>query len=138
MALLEVAELRAGYGFPVLMGISFDVAEGETAVLFGLNGAGKTTTLSTIAGLLRPDGGTIRFDGSRIDGRSPTALVRAGIALVPEGRRVFPDLTVSNNLRLGAWTRRRGTRPPRRGRRSPPRGGSAPPPACPPPASRRS
>ena len=107
MALLEVEDLRAGYGFPVLLGISFEVADGETAVLFGLNGAGKTTTLSTIAGLLRPDGGAIRFDGERIDGRSPPQLVRAGIALVPEGRRVFPGLSVSNNLRLGAWTRRR-------------------------------
>jgi len=107
MALLEVEELRAGYGFPVLHGISFEVHEGETAVLFGLNGAGKTTTLATIAGLLRPDGGAIRFDGRRIDGRSPAQLVRAGIALVPEGRRVFPELTVAANLRLGAWTRRR-------------------------------
>ena len=107
MALLEVEDLRAGYGFPVLLGISFEVAAGEAAVLFGLNGAGKTTTLSTIAGLLRPDGGAIRFDGARIDGRSPTELVRAGIALVPEGRRVFPGLSVSDNLRLGAWTRRR-------------------------------
>jgi branched-chain amino acid transport system ATP-binding protein len=107
MALLEVEELRAGYDFPVLMGISFDVVEGETAVLFGLNGAGKTTTLSTIAGLLAPEGGAIRFDGRRIDGRSPTQLVRAGIALVPEGRRVFPELSVATNLRLGAWTRRR-------------------------------
>jgi branched-chain amino acid transport system ATP-binding protein len=107
MALLEVEELHAGYGFPVLRGISFEVVEGETAVLFGLNGAGKTTTLSTIAGLLRPDSGTIRFDGRRIDGRSPAQLVRQGIALVPEGRRVFPELTVAANLRLGGWTRRR-------------------------------
>jgi len=106
MALLEIEELRVGYGFPVLLGIGFEVEEGETAVLFGLNGAGKTTTLSTIAGLLRPDSGTIRFDGQRIDGRSPTWLVRHGIALVPEGRRVFPALSVSNNLRLGGWTRR--------------------------------
>jgi branched-chain amino acid transport system ATP-binding protein len=107
MALLEVEELRVGYGFPVLLGIDFEVAEGETAVLFGLNGAGKTTTLSTVAGLLKPDGGAIRFDGTRIDGRSPTWLVRHGIALVPEGRRVFPALSVENNLRLGGWTRRR-------------------------------
>src|SRR5918998_14568 len=77
MALLEVDELRAGYGFPVLMGISFEVNEGETAVLFGLNGAGKTTTLSAIAGLLKPDGGAIRFDGRRVDGWSPRQLGRA-------------------------------------------------------------
>ncbi len=107
MALLEVEELHVGYGFPVLMGISFAVEEGETAVLFGLNGAGKTTTVATIAGLLKPDAGAIRFDGENIAGRSPTQLVNRGIALVPEGRRVFPDLSVANNLRLGAWSRRR-------------------------------
>jgi branched-chain amino acid transport system ATP-binding protein len=107
MALLEVEELRVGYGFPVLMGISFAVEEGETAVLFGLNGAGKTTTVATIAGLLRPDSGIIRFDGADVAGRAPTHLVAQGIALVPEGRRVFPALSVDNNLRLGAWTRRR-------------------------------
>ena len=76
-------------------------------MLFGLNGAGKTTTVSTIAGLLKPDAGAIRFDGKEIAGRSPTQLVGDGIALVPEGRRVFPALSVANNLRLGAWTRRR-------------------------------
>jgi branched-chain amino acid transport system ATP-binding protein len=107
MALLEVDELRVGYGFPVLLGIEFTIEEGETAVLFGLNGAGKTTTVSTIAGLLAPDSGAIRFDGKQISGRSPTQLVREGIALVPEGRRVFPALSVANNLRLGAWSRRR-------------------------------
>ena len=87
MALLEVDELHVGYGFPVLLGIGFAVEEGETAVLFGLNGAGKTTTVATIAGLLKPDSGTIRFDGEDIAGRSPTQLVDRGIALVPEGRR---------------------------------------------------
>ena len=106
MALLEVESLEVGYGFPVLMGISFEVEEGETAVLFGLNGAGKTTTVSSIAGLLRPDKGSIRFAGEEIAGRSPTRLVAKGIALVPEGRRVFPGLSVANNLRLGAWTKR--------------------------------
>src|SRR5688572_8730334 len=106
MALLEVEDLRVGYGFPVLMGISFAVEEGETAVLFGLNGAGKTTTVATIAGLLKPDSGSIRFDGNEVGGRSPAELVAAGISLSPEGRRVFPGLTVSNNLRLGAWVKR--------------------------------
>jgi branched-chain amino acid transport system ATP-binding protein len=109
MALLEVKDLRVGYGFPVLMGISFVVEEGETAVLFGLNGAGKTTTVATIAGQLRPDSGSVRFSGDEIGGRSPVELVARGIALVPEGRRVFPALSVSNNLRLGAWVRRRET-----------------------------
>ena len=110
MALLEVEGLRVGYGFPVLMGIGFEVAEGETAVLFGLNGAGKTTTVATIAGLLRPDAGQIRFDGIDVAGRATTQLVAQGISLVPEGRRVFPALSVANNLRLGAWSRRRDAR----------------------------
>jgi branched-chain amino acid transport system ATP-binding protein len=107
MALLEIDELRVGYGFPVLMGIGFTVEEGETAVLFGLNGAGKTTTVATVAGLLKPDSGAIRYDDKDIAGHSPTNLVRAGIAMVPEGRRVFPALSVANNLRLGGWARRR-------------------------------
>ena len=107
MALLEVRGLRVGYGFPVLMGIDFDVEEGETCVLFGLNGAGKTTTVTTIAGLLAPDAGTITLDGEEIGGRSAAELVAKGVALVPEGRRVFPGLSVDNNLRLGAWVQRR-------------------------------
>ena len=107
MALLEVEELVVGYGFPVLHGVSFEVQEGETAVLFGLNGAGKTTTVTTIAGLLRPDAGVIRFDGKEIQGRTPAGLVAEGISLSPEGRRVFPRLSVSDNLRMGAWARRR-------------------------------
>jgi branched-chain amino acid transport system ATP-binding protein len=106
MALLEVRDLRVGYGFPVLMGISFDVEEGETAVLFGLNGAGKTTTVATIAGLLSPDRGSIRFDGHEVGGLPAATLVQHGIALVPEGRRVFPGLTVAENLKLGAWSKR--------------------------------
>ena len=107
MALLEIRGLEVGYGFPVLLGIDLDVEEGETAVLFGLNGAGKTTTVATIAGMLVPDAGSIRFDGEEIGGLPPASLVSKGIALAPEGRRVFPGLSVSNNLRLGAWARRR-------------------------------
>jgi branched-chain amino acid transport system ATP-binding protein len=106
MALLEVRDLRVSYENPVLLGVSFDVEQGETAVLFGLNGAGKTTMVSTIAGLLRPDAGSITFDGHDIGGQPPSKLVPAGVALVPEGRRVFPALSVANNLRLGAWSRR--------------------------------
>ncbi len=90
MSLLEVERLQVGYGFPVLMGISFVVEQGERAVLFGLNGAGKTTTVASIAGLLRPDGGSIRFDGEDITSKSAAERVAMGIALVPEGRRVFP------------------------------------------------
>jgi branched-chain amino acid transport system ATP-binding protein len=103
MALLEVEGLRVSYDNPVLMGVSFEVEEGETAVLFGLNGAGKTTTVSTIAGQKKPDAGAIRFNGTDIGGRPPSKLVPLGVALVPEGRRVFPALSVANNLRLGAW-----------------------------------
>ncbi len=114
MALLEVNDLRAGYGsLPVLGGISFDIEEGETAVLLGLNGAGKTTTILSLAGLLKPWGGTIAFNGEDITGADPRKLVSQGIVLVPEGRRVFPQLTVAQNLRLGAWPYKRdrkGTR----------------------------
>jgi branched-chain amino acid transport system ATP-binding protein len=107
-ALLEVEDLVVGYGsYPVLHGISFEIEAGETCVLFGLNGAGKTTTVTTLAGLLKPTSGSIRFDGKPIAGKPPAALVAEGISLSPEGRRVFPRLTVEQNLRLGAWTRRR-------------------------------
>jgi branched-chain amino acid transport system ATP-binding protein len=106
MALLEVEDLRVSYDNPVLLGVDFEVEEGETAVLFGLNGAGKTTTVQTIAGLLQPDGGSIRLAGTDITGRPPSKLVPMGVAMVPEGRRVFPGLSVANNLRLGAWVRR--------------------------------
>src|SRR3954469_3063747 len=107
-ALLEVRDLRVGYGdIPVLQGIDFDVEEGKTTVLLGLNGAGKTTTVTTIAGLLKPWAGSITFGGDRIDGKDPTSLVEAGLVLVPEGRRVFPALTVGQNLRLGSWTKRK-------------------------------
>ena len=110
MAFLEVEGLRVGYGFPVLMGIGFEVEAGETAVLFGLNGAGKTTTVATIAGLLKPDDGSIMFDGNEIAGKTPADLVAMGISLCPEGRRVFPGLSVANNLRLGAWAKRKSSK----------------------------
>ncbi len=106
MPLLQVDDLRVSYDNPVLLGVSFEVEPGETAVLFGLNGAGKTTTVQTIAGLKKPDSGTISFEGGDIAGRPPNRLVPMGVALVPEGRRVFPNLSVANNLRLGAWSRR--------------------------------
>ena len=107
-ALLEVRDLHVGYGaIPVLQGIDFDVEAGTTTVLLGLNGAGKTTTVTTIAGLKAPWAGTIVFEGERIEGRDPAALVERGLTLVPEGRRVFPGLTVRQNLRLGTWTKRK-------------------------------
>ncbi|HVE74189.1 MAG TPA: ABC transporter ATP-binding protein [Mycobacteriales bacterium] len=107
MSLLEVEELRTGYGaLPVLQGISFAVEEGETCVIFGLNGAGKTTTVNCLAGLLPTWGGEVRFDGVKISGKDAPGIVRAGISLSPEGRRVWPGLTVGKNLELGAWTRK--------------------------------
>jgi branched-chain amino acid transport system ATP-binding protein len=106
--LLEIRGLEVGYGaIPVLQGIDFDVEEGKTTVLLGLNGAGKTTTVGAISGLLKPWGGTISFEGERIDGLEPPALVDRGVTLVPEGRRVFPALSVAQNLRLGSWTKRK-------------------------------
>lgn len=108
MALLEIQDLVVGYGrYPVLHGIDFVVEEGEVCVLLGLNGAGKTTTVATIAGLLRPMSGQVVFDGKSLGRRSPSARVKSGVSLCPEGRRVFPRLSVQQNLRLGAWTQRR-------------------------------
>ena len=108
MSLLEVKGLRTGYGaVPVLHGVDMIVEEGETAVLLGLNGAGKTTTLMTIAGLLRSWGGDIHFDGKPVANLDARTLVGMGVVLVPEGRRVFPALSVQNNLRLGAWSHRK-------------------------------
>ena len=108
MALLSVSELRAGYGnLPVLHDLSFDVQEGETAVVLGLNGAGKTTTLLNVAGMMKPWSGNIVFDGTDITGQEASNLVGSGIVMVPEGRRVFPALSVWDNLRMGGWTKRR-------------------------------
>jgi branched-chain amino acid transport system ATP-binding protein len=108
MPLLEVEGLRTGYGaIPVLHEVNLSVDEGETAVLFGLNGAGKTTTLMAIAGLLPRWGGRIVYDGRPVLRQDPETLVHRGLVLVPEGRHVFPGLSVENNLRLGAWARRR-------------------------------
>jgi branched-chain amino acid transport system ATP-binding protein len=106
--LLEIKDLRTGYGqVPVLHGVNMSIDEGETAVLLGLNGAGKTTTLMTIAGLLRRWSGDIVYDGKPIGDEDARTLVGRGLVLVPEGRRVFPALSVQNNLRLGAWSHRR-------------------------------
>jgi branched-chain amino acid transport system ATP-binding protein len=107
MSLLEIEDLRTGYGaLPVLQGISFSVEEGQTAVMFGLNGAGKTTTVNCLAGLLPVWSGEVRFDGKVVSGLQPPEMVRAGIALSPEGRRVWPGLSVMTNLDLGAWARK--------------------------------
>jgi len=105
--MLEVRCLRAGYGgVEVIRGIDFDVAEGECVALIGANGAGKTTTLKTICGLLAPMAGTIRLRGREIGGLSGHAIVREGITMCPEGRQVFPQMSVVQNLRMGAYARR--------------------------------
>jgi branched-chain amino acid transport system ATP-binding protein len=105
MALLEVAGLEAGYGKKtVLQGVSFHVDEGEVVALLGHNGAGKSTTLKTILGLLPARAGQVRFGGETWANGDPAENVRRGLALVPQGRGVFPDLTVVENLALGAYT----------------------------------
>ena len=107
-ALLRLDALRSGYGkLPVLHGVDVRVRRGETAVLLGLNGAGKTTTAMNICGALDTWGGTIRFDGQDATRWTNRQAVANGIVLVPEGRRVFPDLTVERNLQVGAWSQRR-------------------------------
>ena len=107
--MLEVRGLRAGYGaIEVLHGIDLDVAEGECVALIGANGAGKTTTLRTICGLIAPKAGSIRLRGREIGGLSGHAIVREGVVMCPEGRQVFPQMTVLQNLRMGAYARRDG------------------------------
>src|SRR6185312_11911956 len=106
MALLEVENIVVRYGrITALDGISLRVEEGEIVTLIGANGAGKTTTLRSISGLLRPVSGTIRFRGKDIARVSPDEIVKLGIGHSPEGRRVFPRMTVRENLDLGAFTR---------------------------------
>ena len=106
--LLEVEGLRAGYGnLNVLHGLGFTILEGETAVLLGLNGAGKTTTASVLCGAIKPAGGKVRFAGKDAAGWSTRRAVAEGIVMVPEGRRVFPELSVEANLQVGGWSRRR-------------------------------
>lgn len=103
---MTLEEVHAGYGAIVaLRGVSLHVEEGELVALVGVNGAGKSTVMATIAGVLRPTQGTITFQGRPLVGLPPEGIVQQGIALVPEGRRIFPTLTVGENLRLGAAIR---------------------------------
>lgn len=105
MRILEVDNIETSYGaIKALEGISLSVDEGELVAICGVNGAGKSTTLKSIAGVLKPGKGSITFLGEDITGKKPEQITRKGIALVPEGRDVFPSLTVSENLRLGAFT----------------------------------
>src|ERR1700710_1230319 len=102
--LLDVAEMEVKYGtIAALKGVSFTVGEGEIVALLGANGAGKTTTQKTVSGMLRPALGSITFDGKRIDGIPAHNLINLGICHVPEGRHVFPRMTIAENLEIGAF-----------------------------------
>ncbi len=105
---LAVEGLEVRYGsIRAVRGVDITVGEGEVVALLGANGAGKSSTLLAIAGAIRPFAGRVRLDGRDLTGASPERMVRAGVAMVPETRDVFPDLTVEENLRLGAYVRRR-------------------------------
>ena len=105
--MLKIDDLKVRYGgIEAVKGISFEVPEGTIVTLIGANGAGKSTTLRTIAGLVKPASGRIHLQAEDITGMSPDKIVTRGITLVPEGRRVFPDLTVLENLKVGAYLRR--------------------------------
>ena len=105
--ILSIRDLKVNYGgIEAVKGISFDVREGSIVTLIGANGAGKSSTLRAIAGLVKPASGRIVFRGDDIAGVDTSVIVRKGVTLVPEGRRIFPDLTVLENLRVGAYLRR--------------------------------
>jgi branched-chain amino acid transport system ATP-binding protein len=109
MAFLELRDVHTYYGnIHALKGISLSVEAGEIVTLIGANGAGKSTTLKTISGLLRPRQGEIWFDGKQIDGTSPHDVVALGISQSPEGRRIFPRMSVRENLEMGAFQRDKG------------------------------
>jgi branched-chain amino acid transport system ATP-binding protein len=104
--MLSVQDLHVSYGaIKAVLGISFDIDEGEIVTLIGANGAGKSTTLNTIAGLIKPDSGSIDFRGEALVGTKPHKIVSKGLALCPEGRRVFTEMTVEENLEMGGYTR---------------------------------
>ena len=104
MSLLELQDVEVAYGdLPALRGVSLDVEEGETLSVVGANGAGKTTMLRAISGLLRPRAGRILLDGARLDRMPSPVIVARGVVQVPEGRKIFPGLTVKENLELGSY-----------------------------------
>ena len=104
---LKISDLRVSYGgIEALKGISMEVQQGQIVTLIGANGAGKSTTLRAISGLVRPAAGRIEFLGKDITGMDTQKVVEGGISLVPEGRRVFPNLTVLENLKIGAYLRK--------------------------------
>jgi branched-chain amino acid transport system ATP-binding protein len=102
--MLKLRDICAGYGkSEVLRGVSLDVKKGEVVTLVGANGAGKTTTLKALCGLIPATGGTIEFEGAKLSGRAPHEIVELGVTMVPEGRQLFPFLTVRENLLMGAY-----------------------------------
>jgi len=110
--MLKIDDLKVNYGgIEAVKGISFEVPQGEIVTLIGANGAGKSTTLRTVSGLVKPASGKIYFEGEDITGLPPYEIVSKGITLVPEGRRVFPDLTVLENLKAGAYLRKDNIKP---------------------------
>ena len=105
--ILEIRDLQVRYGgIEAVKGISLDVPEGQIVTLIGANGAGKSSTLRTISGLVKPAAGSIFFNGEDITGMDANEIVKRGITLVPEGRRIFPDMTVLENLKIGAYLRK--------------------------------
>ena len=107
MSLLEIQDLKVAYGgIEALMGISFSVEEGQIVTLIGANGAGKSTALRAVSGLAPVKSGKILYRGQSIGGLNPQKIVSMGVGMVPEGRRVFPNLTVLENLKIGAYLRR--------------------------------
>jgi branched-chain amino acid transport system ATP-binding protein len=109
MSALEISGLRAGYGpIAALFGIDLNLEEGETLALIGANGAGKSTLLRTITGLITPSQGRVHFEGRPLAGLAPHVIAKLGIAMVPEGRRLFPSLTVEDNILMGTCTGRSG------------------------------
>ena len=105
--MLKIDGLKVSYGgIEAVKGISFTVEQGQIVTLIGANGAGKSTTLRAIAGLVKAAAGSISFEGEELTGKTPDAIVSRGITLVPEGRHVFPDLTVLENLKIGAYLRK--------------------------------
>lgn len=106
-ALLQLTALTAHYGdFQALFGVDLTLDQGQTLAIIGANGAGKTTLMRAIAGIARVTGGSVVLDGQRLDRMAAPEILRAGVAMVPEGRRLFPSLTVEENLRIGAHARR--------------------------------
>ncbi len=107
MSLLAVSDVVTGYGPTIVnRGVSLTLAEGEIVTILGPNGAGKSTLLKAIAGLIKPRAGSIAFDGVEVTGLAADVMARRGVVLVPEGRKIFVDMTVGENLRLGAYARR--------------------------------